>query len=242
MLHMAIKTINKHFMSLDRSASAHRIGHGSDEMQSGRRGTPSAALLAALPRNLQRLWNQKGVAMNGEDDGCHEASRCGKLRARIHQICSRPTSASTRCPTDQTYARRSPPFSPDASICHVNHVVQFNLILFIDVVRALNRLRCCERALCWFSRGTCSITSLSLILRAWFVVVGIDLHKRFSTPLRKCFHPTRLLSRPSGDAIIGTINKHSINIVENKGRHFPLGRHNERRSSRRRRREKTIRT
>lgn len=32
---------------------------------------------------------------------------------------------------------------------------------------------------------------------------------------------------PSGDAIIGTINKHSINIVENKGRHFPLGRQRE---------------
>lgn len=156
MLHMAIKTINKHFMSLSialrratgsataltRCKVADEIRRGGPEFGAVRRPSEKSATIMAP--------NQKGVAMNGEDDGCHEASRCGKLRARIHQICSRPTSASTtlRCPTDQTCARRSLPFSPDASICHVNHVVRFNLILFIDVVRALNRLRCSERALC----------------------------------------------------------------------------------------------
>lgn len=149
MLHMAIKTINKHFMSL---SIALRRPTGLAAALTRCKVAGEAPRVRSCPPPFREICNdygtRKGVAMNG--DGCHEASRCGKLRARIHQICSRPTSASTtpRCPTDQTYARRSLPLSPDASICHVNHVVRFNLILFIDVVRALNRLRCCERALC----------------------------------------------------------------------------------------------
>lgn len=96
MLHMAIKTINKHFMSLSialrrlagsvAALTRCKTAEGGKFAESGAAGRPfekSATIMAA---------NQKGVAMNGEDDGCHEASRCGELRERefIKFVAARP--------------------------------------------------------------------------------------------------------------------------------------------------------